>query len=292
MATNGLDSLDQLQQRSTADIGWFWEAVLRDLGIRFRRPYTRIVDLAQGPAWPEWCVGGFLNIVDNCLDRNAGTATDAKPPISWEDEEGRRGRVSYAELRRDVNRIANALRALGLRKGDAIGVFMPMTPEIVVAMLAIIKIGGVFLPLFSGFGSQALIARLADAEAKALFTADAGLRHGKVAPMKPIADEAVAQLPALRKVIVFRRTGMDVAWQAGRDHWWHELLAQGRDESETEQTRAEDPLMLIYTSGTTGRPKGAVHTHCGFPIKAAQDMSQGMDLHADEPFVGSPTWAG
>src|SRR5262249_15628639 len=146
MAAHGLDSLEDLQRRSTQDIGWFWHAVLQDLGIRFRRPYTRIVDLGRGAPWPEWCVGGELDIVDSCLERYVGSADDRKPAICWEGEEGHVRQLSYAELRREVNRLANALRGLGLGRGDSIGVYMPMTPEIVVAMLAIIKIGGIFLP--------------------------------------------------------------------------------------------------------------------------------------------------
>src|SRR5262249_8937344 len=173
-------------------------------------------------------------------------------------------------------------RGLGLGKSDVIGVFMPMTSEIVIAMLAIIKIGGIFLPLFSGFGAQAIASRLQDAEAKALFTADGCLRRGKKVLLKPIADEAAAQVPSLRHVIVVKYLGVEAPWKANRDHWWHELVSESRGDSASEMTNAEDALMLIYTSGPTARPKGAVHSHCGFPIKAAQDMSHGLDLHADE----------
>ncbi len=282
MTTHGLRTLPQLHQRSIQDIAWFWRAVLKDLGICFRLPYLQVVDLSRGLAWPRWCVGGMMNIVDNCLDRYAGTATAEKIAVSWEGEEGQVRRLSYAELGREVNRMANGLRALGLGKSDPIGVFMPMTPEIVIAMLAIIKIGGIFLPLFSGFGPQAVASRLADAEARALFTADGCFRRGKIVPLKPVVDEAASRVPSLRHVIVVERTGGAVPWTAGRDHWWRELTGPARDEAETAPTWADDPMMLIYTSGTTGRPKGAVHTHCGFPIKAAQDLRQGFDLHADE----------
>jgi acetyl-CoA synthetase len=282
MRAHGLDSLDHLHQRSTTDLDWFWNAILDDLDIRFRKKYSSVVELPKGPAWPQWCVGGVMNIVDNCLDRYAGTATDSKCAVKWENEEGQFGQLSYRELRAGVNLMANALRGLGLRKGDAIGLFMPMTPEIVVAMLAIFKIGAIALPLFSGFGSQAIASRLRDAEAKALFTADGCRRRGKPNPMKPVADEAAAQVPSLRCLIVQRRIGGEVPWRPGRDHWWHEVMTAARDEAPTEPTAAEDPLMILYTSGTTGRPKGAVHTHCGFPIKAAQDIRQGLDLHDDE----------
>jgi len=279
---HGLRSLGELHSRSTTDLDWFWNAVLRDLDIRFRQPYSRVLDLSRGIPWPQWCLGGVMNIVDNCLDKYAGTPTDAKVALIWEGEEGQARRLSYLELRREVNRMANALRGLGLGKGDAVGVFLPMTTEIVIAMLAIIKIGGVFLPLFSGFGPQAVVSRLNDADAKALFTADGCFRRGKVSPMKTVADEAAGQIATLKHVVVLRRAGIDIPWNSARDHWWHELMANARDQAGTEATSAEDPLMIIYTSGTTGRPKGTVHTHCGFPIKAAQDMSHGLDLHADE----------
>ena len=269
-------------QRSTADIAWFWDAVLQELDIRFYSPYAQIVDLSRGLAWPEWCVGGEMNIVHNCLDKHAGTPVDQRLALRWEGEEGQARTLTYGELRREVNRAANALRSLGLGKGDAIGVFMPMTPEIVVAMLAIVKIGGIFLPLFSGFGAQAIASRLADADARALFTADGTYRRGQAVAMKSTADISAAQVPTIEHVIVLRRTGATVPWDAARDDWWHDLVAAQPDEAPTERTRAEDVLMIIYTSGTTGRPKGAVHTHCGFPIKAAQDMLHGLDLHPDE----------
>lgn len=282
MDAHGIASLDELQRRSTSDIAWFWNAVMRDLGIQFHKPYSEIVDLSRGIAWPRWCVGGGMNIVHNCLDKYAGTPTDKRVALRWEGEEGAVRTLTYAELRCEVNRAANALRSLGLGKGDVIGVFMPMTPECVAAMLAIIKIGAIFLPLFSGFGAQAIVSRLADADAKAIFAADGMMRRGKIVPMKPVADAAAAQIPTLRHMIVLKRTGCNVDWNPARDHWWHELISRQPPDAETERTSAEDVLMLIYTSGTTGRPKGAVHTHCGFPIKAAQDISHGLDLHADE----------
>ena len=282
MAAHGIGSLDELQRRSTGDVAWFWDAMIRDLGIEFYEPCSEVVDLSAGIATPRWCVGGVMNIVHNCLDKHAGTPADDRVALRWEGEEGAVRTLTCAELRGEANRVANALRSLGLGRGDAIGVFLPMTPECVAAMLAIIKIGGIFLPLFSGFGVQALASRLADADAKALFAADGTVRRGKPVPMKAVADEAAAQVPTLRHMIVLKRVGCDVAWNPGRDHWWHELVAPQPAEAATERTGAEEVQMLIYTSGTTGRPKGAVHTHCGFPIKAAQDLAHGFDLHAGE----------
>src|ERR1043166_7457183 len=162
MGKHGLNSLAELQARSPSDLDWFWNAALCDLDIRFQHPYSRVLDLARGMAWPDWCVGGVMNVVDNCLDKYAGTEIDGKAAIRWEEEGGQAGCMSYGELRREVNRMANALRGLGLGKADVIGVFMPMTPEIVLAMLATIKMGGIFLPLFSGFGTQAIVSRRND----------------------------------------------------------------------------------------------------------------------------------
>ncbi len=281
MTRHRISSFDDLMKRSTEDIGWFWDSVIKDLNIEFYEPYRQVVDLSRGYPWARWCVGGVMNIVHNCLDRYIGTPKEGQIALKWEGEQQETRTLTYGELYRQVNRMANGLRALGLKKGDAIGLFMPMTPEIVIALLAVAKIGGVILPLFSGYGAGAVAVRLRDAEAKALFTADGFYRRGQIVPMKTVADEAVAQAPAVKHLIAARRVGNEIAWNSPRDHWWDEVTEQS-DRAETERTGAEDLLMLIYTSGTTGKPKGAVHTHCGFPIKAAQDMYHGLDLHPSD----------
>ncbi len=282
MRLHGITDFTQLIQRSTQDVAWFTRSLLEFLDIRFSKPYDQVLDLSAGIAWPQWCVGGEMNIVHNCLDKYAGTEVEGRDALIWEGEQGDTRTLNYGDLQRKVNQAANALRSLGLGKGDAIGLFMPMTPEIAVALLAIAKIGGVILPLFSGFGAPAIASRLKDAEAKALFTADGFFRRGKPVVMKPIADEAASQVPSLEHLIVLRRAGMEISMAPGRDHWWHELVDTQADIAATEVTAAEDVLMVIYTSGTTGRPKGAVHTHCGFPVKVAQDMAFGTDLHPGE----------
>ncbi len=278
----GIATLDELMRRSTEDIAWFWDAVLDDLGIQFYKPYSKIVDLSDGLPWPKWCVGGQLNIVHNCLDKWMGTPVQNRAALRWEGEEGDTCVLTYGDLYRAVNRLANGLRALGLGKGDAIGLYMPMVPEIAIALLAIAKIGGIILPLFSGYGATAVATRLADAGAKALFTADGFYRRGKVVAMKSVADEALTGVPSVEHVIVFPRLGDDVPWKKGRDHRWDDVVIGQPYTAETERTDAEDVLMIIYTSGTTGRPKGAVHTHCGFPIKSAQDMAHGLDMQASD----------
>ncbi len=284
MRLHSIRDFDELMRRSTQDVAWFTDAVLKFLDIRFVQPYTQVLDLSRGVAWPRWCVDGKLNITQNCLDKYIGTPTENQIALIWEGEAGQTESLTYAQLYRRVNQAANALRSLGLGKGDAIGLYMPMTPEIVVALLAIARIGGIALPLFSGFGAGAIAARLADAGAKALFTADGFHRRGKPVAMKPVADEAAQQLPGLKHLIVCRyRAAQDlpiaVEMQAERDHWWHELVTTQPETCAAEITDAEDPLMILYTSGTTGRPKGVLHTHCGFPVKAAQDMAFGADLH-------------
>ena len=283
MVKHQLSGYDQLFRKSVEEIDWFWEAVFQDLDIQFYQPYTKVVDLKEGIQFPRWCVDGKMNIILNCLDKWQDTPVADRIAFIWEGEEGTTKKFTYRELFREVNCCANALRQLGLSKSDAVGLYMPMIPEILVAFLAIIKIGGIVLPLFSGFGHSAIVSRLADAEAKALITADGMVRRGKAVPMKEIADTAVKDIPSLKKVMVVNRVNLpDLAWTENRDYWWQEIVAGQSDQSETEITDAEDPLMIIYTSGTTGKPKGAVHTHCGFPVKAAQDMYQSMDLKPGE----------
>lgn len=288
MRQHGIQDFEALMQRSTQDVAWFTDAVLKFLDIQFYEPYSKVVDLQDGIQFPKWCVDGKMNIVHNCVEKwtiDDGQQTMVNRPSSaviFEGEEGSTRTLSYEELNKEVNKAANALRALGLGKGGAIGIFMPMTPEIVIALLAIAKIGGIILPLFSGYGAGAIVSRMVDADAKALFAADGAFRRGKAVEMKSIADEAAENIPTLKHMIVLKRTGQNIKMKEERDLWWHELVDAQSDVCETEKTSAEDPLMIIYTSGTTGKPKGALHTHCGFPVKAAQDMAFGTDVHPSD----------
>ena len=283
MSRYGLKSYQDLMKRSTSDVAWFTQSVLEYLDIEFQQPYSQVVDFSQGIQRPVWCVDGRLNIVHNCVDKwAADPQTCDRVALIWEGEEGQTRSLTYADLACEVNRCANALRELGFGKGDAIGLYLPMIPEIVVALMAIAKIGAVILPLFSGYGPGAIATRLQDVGATGLITCDGVFRRGAVVPMKPTADQAIAEVPGIRHVIVCNRVNGEAPMQKGRDHWWNDLVLRQSDQAEIEPTKAEDVLMVIYTSGTTGRPKGAVHTHCGFPVKAAQDMAFGMDVHAEE----------
>lgn len=279
MRMHDIQDFEELMQKSTSDIAWFTDAVLKFLEIQFYEPYSAVVNLSEGIQFPTWCVDAKMNIVHNCVDKWLMTDNKDSNAIVFEGEDGITKTLTYEQLYKEVNKTANALRSLGLGKGDAVGIFMPMTPEIVIALLAIAKIGGIILPLFSGYGAGAIVSRMNDADAKALFACDGAFRRGKAVEMKSIADEAAVQIPTLKHMIVLKRTNQDIKMEAGRDIGWDELIGKQSDACETEKTSAEDPLMIIYTSGTTGKPKGALHTHCGFPIKAAQDMAFGTDVH-------------
>ena len=282
MDRHSISNWDELHQRSIEDVAWFTDAMLAYLGIEFFSPYTQILDLSRGSAWPVWCVDGVMNIVHNCLDRWIGTETEHKLALRYESEAGDVETLTYRQMHEEVCQVAAGLRALGLGKGDAIALYMPMIPEIAVAMLAIAKIGGIILPLFSGYGAGAVTTRLVDAGAKAVFTTDGTLRRGRYVPMKPTIDQALALAPDVAHVVVCEKSGKQTTMVPGRDLWWDDLLAGAGTDTATEPTSAEDVVMVIYTSGTTGRPKGAVHTHCGFPLKAAMDMALGLDLRRDD----------
>ena len=284
MQRHGVLSYKALLERARTDVAWFWDAVIKDLGLGFYTPYTQVLEETDDPAFPTWCVGGEMNVVLNLLDRwQTDEATRNRVAVRWEGEEGTVVTLSYAELHAEVGRCASALRAHGVGRGDAVGLFMPMTPELVVAFLAVIKVGGVILPLFSGYGPDAVASRLEDGGAVALFTADGFFRRGKPVAMKPVADEALSRAPSVRLVVVAERAGIEgTPMLAGRDVAWARFVADEPPFAVTERTSAEDPVMIIYTSGTTGKPKGAVHTHCGFPVKAAQDLAHCMDLKPGE----------
>lgn len=279
---NNLRDFNDLLERSTRDIAWFTEAVLDFLDIQFYKPYDQVVDMSRGIAWPQWVVGGEMNIAHNMLDKYIGTPTELKTALICENESGQVESFTYGQLFSKVNQVANALREIGLGPGDVIGLYLPMRLEIVVAALGIAKIGAIILPLFSGYGSGAVASRLVDAGAKALFTADGYQRRGKAVSMKPVADLAIDAAPTINHLIVVDYLGSGVDLKSPREHWWHELVETQSFNAETAIVAAEQTLMVIYTSGTTGRPKGAVHTHAGFPIKAAQDMAFGTDVHSGD----------
>ena len=272
------EGYNALLERADADPEWFWNLVIRETGVQFYQPYAQVMDTSRGIEWTQWCVGGTTNAALNCLDRHLQTATRDKEAVVWEAENGTIKRWTYEQLGAETNRLAGGLRALGCKPGDVIGIYLPMVPEAVAAMLAVVKIGCVVLPLYSGFGPQAIATRLNDGAAVAVLAADGTWRRGKYVPLKDMIDEALALVPTLRHVVVLRNSGEPVRWNPATDHWWDAVCAGQSAAAPTTQMPAESPMMLMFTSGTTGKPKGTVHSHCGFTTKLALDLTLFMDL--------------
>ena len=276
--THGRQSFAELYRWSVDEAESFWRAVDGDLGLVWRTPYRDVLDSSRGIAWTTWWIGGRMNYVASALRHQP-----SRTAIVWEGEEGAVRRLTYAELASQVRRTAAGLRAVGVGPGDRVGIFMPLTPECAIATLAVSAIGAIFTPIFSGYAADAIAGRLRDAEASALITADGFYRRGQVVAMKETADAAADGAPTVKRIIVAKRTGRAVPMRDDRDLWWDDVVARGVGADDTlADTSAEDPYMVIYTSGTTGRPKGAVHVHGGFPVKAAQDLAHCFDLQAGD----------
>jgi acetyl-CoA synthetase len=280
----GIADYEELHKHSIADVANFTEQVLRFLDVDFDPPYSEILDTSDGAEWARWCVGGGLNIAARCLDYHLASDARTRPAVIWEGEEGATRTLTYEQLADETERCAAGLRSFGLGKGDAVAIHLPMLPETIVALLAVARIGAVAVPIFSGYGAGAIRARLEDVEAKAIITCDAFPRRGARVNAKQTVDDALVECPSVERVFVVARMNESVAMQPERDVTWQALLARGDAADEAmrrvEPTLAEDTLIILYTSGTTGRPKGIVHTHCGFPLKAAQDMAFGTDVGA------------
>ena len=289
---SGMSDLDALQARAAGDPAWFWGAAADDLALPWQRRPAAVLDLSRGPEWARWWAGGAFNHAAAAIDPRA-EREPAGEALVWEGEDAEVRRFTARQLRDAVERAALMLAAEGVTPGDRVGILLPMLPETAIAVLALGLLGAIFSPIFSGYGATAVAARLIDCEASVLITADGFLRRGGVVPLKETADEAVLMAPSVRRVIVVRRLGdrrSAPPWDDARDRWWDEAegeawaMAGGPDRAfpDREETDPESPYMVIYTSGTTGRPKGAVHVHGGFPIKAAQDLAHSFDLRAGE----------
>ena len=281
LAQHQLSSYGALCDRAAYDPEWFWRAVMDFHQLHFFKPFDQLLDVSKGPQWAQWCVGGTTNLAWNCLDRTLANGRGEHPAVVWEGEDAEHRSLSYRELASLVGRAASGLNDLGCGRGDVIGLYMPMVPETIAAYLAIVSIGAVALPMFSGFGAQAVSERLADAEAKAVFTADYTYRRGKKISMLEVVEEALPSIPSLRHVIVVERDVSSAEGaQSGHTSWRH--LVSGTRESVPVELPAETPAMIVYTSGTTGKPKGTVHTHCGFMTKVALDFGLILDLQPSD----------
>ena len=277
----GTPDYPALYQLSVEAMDRFWAATLEQIGVEWFEPYQEFVDLSRGPAWPEWFVGGKLNLAHVAVTQHLARGLAQQLALVWEGEDGRVTRLTYRELEREVGHAAALLRSLGVEKGDRVGLFLPMIPETAIAALAVARIGAILVPIFSGYGAEAVATRLKDSGATLLVTADGFFRRGRPVAMKPVADEA-ARIAGTPKTLVVRRLGIEVPFDEARDVWWHEAMRSVTAPAATLPMGSMDPFMLIYTSGTTGRPKGTVHYHAGFPLKAAQDMAHLFDLQRGE----------
>ncbi|MBE7380702.1 MAG: acetate--CoA ligase [Leptolyngbya sp. SIO1E4] len=262
---NGMAAYDALYQKAAADPAAFW-AELAEQELHWFKTWDTVLDWQ--PPFAQWFVGGKLNISYNCLDRHLTTWRRNKAALIWEGEPGDSRTLTYAELHREVCQMANVLKDLGVKKGDRVGLYMPMIPEAAIAMLACARIGAPHTVVFGGFSAEALRDRLNDAQAKAVITADGGFRKDKVIPLKVAVDQALANnaVPSVENVLVVQRTQEKVTLQPGRDHWWHDLQKNASGHCPAEEMDAEDMLFILYTSGTTGKPKGVVHTTGGYNL--------------------------
>ncbi|MFF4620361.1 acetate--CoA ligase [Nonomuraea jabiensis] len=262
---------------AAADRLAFWERAAERLAWAKRWETT----LEWNAPFAKWFVGGELNVAYNCVDRHVEEGRGDKVAYYWEGEpEGDSRTLTYSDLQREVSKAANALQELGVGKGDRVAVYMPMIPELPIAMLACARIGAIHSVVFGGFSATALKSRIDDADAKLVITADGGYRRGNPSALKPTVDEAVAECPQVEKVLVVRRTGQDVAF-GEKDVWWHDLVDRQSDQHTAEPHDAEDPLYILYTSGTTGRPKGILHTTGGYLTQTAWTHHAVFDLKPD-----------
>ena len=251
------EEYEELRREAAEDPEGFWSRMAGALD--WFQKWDRVLDWSNAP-FAQWFVGGKLNIAHNCIDRHLTTWRKNKAAIIWEGEPGDSRVLTYQDLHREVCKFANVLKSQGIGKGDRVAIYMPMVPELAIAMLACARIGAVHSVVFGGFSAESLAGRINDAQAKAVVTADGGYRRGEIVELKQAVDAAITHTPSVDRVIVLRRTGHRVTMSPGRDHWWHDLMEIASAVCPAEPLDSEHMLYILYTSGTTGRPKGIVHT--------------------------------
>ncbi|MBF0104508.1 MAG: AMP-binding protein [Deltaproteobacteria bacterium] len=286
MQRHEMKTYAELIQRSTTGIEWFWDSCVHETNISWFEPYIQIMDASEGVPFAKWFLGGRLNIAYNCLDRHLKSKKGAaKTAVIWQGECGTIKRLTYAELGAQTNQTANYLKSIGIVRGDRVALFLPMLPELVSVFFAVLKIGAVVVPVFSGFGAESVTSRFNDATIKCVFTTDTTLRRGSVIHLKKILDEALENCPSVEKCVVIRRMGLDaVPMQKGRDVYFDDCIAGVSVDCECVELESEDRCMVLYTSGTTGRPKGTVHTHAGVLAQVTKELFFNFDLKPRDIF--------
>ena len=271
---------DRLYKEAADHPEEFWAKIAQEL--HWFKPWERVLD--WNLPFAKWFVGGQLNLSYNCLDRHVATWRKNKAAILWEGEPGDSRALTYQQLLNEVSKCANVLKSLGVKKGDRVAIYMGMVPELPIALLACARIGAPHTVIFGGFSSQALIDRINDCGASMVITQDAGYRRGTEVKLKEAVDQALPQCPTVKNVLVYRRTGLEVRMQPGRDHWWHQLMETASADCPAEPVDSEHPLYLLYTSGTTGKPKGILHTTGGYAVATYITMKWVFDLREEDTF--------
>jgi len=277
----GLDAYTKLYQQAAADPEAFW-AGLAEKELHWFEKWSHTLDWK--PPFAKWFVGGKINASHNCLDRHLTTARKNKAAIIWEGEPGDQRILTYQELHREVSRFANGLKSLGIKSGDRAIIYMPMVPELPIALLACARLGIIHSVVFGGFSSEALKVRIQDLDACLVITADGGWRRGKEVKLKSTVEEALPECPSVREVVVHKRTGSHTFMKQGRDHWWHDLVANVSEVCPAEPLDSEHPLFVLYTSGTTGKPKGIVHATAGYILETSMTMKWVFDLREEDTY--------
>jgi len=278
MDKHNIKSFDELYKKAE-DWEWFWEEISKDI-VEWYKPYSKVVEWK--PPYVKWFIGAQYNIVHDALDRHVNSWRKNKVAFIFEGEPGDVQKWTYNDLYIEVNKLANGLKKLGVKKGDRVGIYLPMIVELPIAMLACAKIGAIHSVVFSGFSAMAFRDRVNDCEAKVVITCDGFWRRGRKVYLKEQADFALEEAPSVKNVIVFKRTGDGVPWNAGRDVWWHDLIYDSPKECETERLDANDPLFFLYTSGTTGKPKGIIHSHGGYAVGTAYSLKWVFDMKEED----------
>ncbi|HKP85159.1 MAG TPA: acetate--CoA ligase [Blastocatellia bacterium] len=273
-----LEDYERISREAEADPEKFWGRIAGEL--HWFRHWDKVLE--WDAPWAKWFVGGQINLSYNCLDRHVATWRKNKAALIWEGEPGEVRTLTYNQLLSEVSKFANVLRSLGIKKGDTVAIYMGMTPELPISLLACARIGATHSVVFGGFSANALVDRINDAQSVAVITQDGGYRRGAEIPLKATVDEALKDCPTVKNTIVFKRTGSAVNMQEGRDHWWHELMLTASDKCEAEPLDSEHPLYILYTSGSTGKPKGVVHTTGGYAVGTYITAKWVFDLKDDD----------